>query len=157
VYLQCVKRNGLYASHDRGLTWNIAYAADGVDGLAHHPVDENTLFINEGQHENYWSNKGKRPAKLLKSTDAGKSWDELGRIDGGPLYIDPVKPDIMLVSTLHGGNGIMRSMDGGKSWTDFHRDAPSYKARGFTYGGTPGSVIYFMFGNMAKTTRLYDR
>lgn len=26
---------------------------------------------------------------------------------------------------------------------------------GFTYGGTPGSVIYHMFGNMARTDKLY--
>jgi photosystem II stability/assembly factor-like uncharacterized protein len=156
VYLQCVKRAGLYASHDRGETWAVAHSAGGVDGLAHHPTDETTLFINDGQHENYWSYKGERPAKLLKSTDAGTTWIELARLDGGPLYIDPHKPDIMLTSTLHGGKGILRSVDGGKTWTDFHRDAQSYTARGFTYGGSPGSVIYHMFGNMARTEKLHD-
>lgn len=156
VYLQCVKRSGLYASHDRGQTWDIAHSADGVDGLAHHPTEETTLFINDGQHENYWSYKGERPAKLLKSADAGKTWTTLARLDGGPIYIDPHKPEIMLMSTLHGGKGILRSMDGGKTWRDFHHDAPSYTARGFTYGGTPGSVIYHMFGNMARATKLYE-
>jgi len=156
VYLQCVKRTGLYASHDRGDTWAVAHAANGVDGLAHHPKDETTLFISDGQHENYWSYKGARPAKLLKSTDAGKTWTQLAALDSGPLYIDPVKPDIMLMSTLHGGQGILRSTDGGKTWHDFHHDAPSYTARGFTYGGTPGRVVYQMFGNMACTTRLHD-
>jgi hypothetical protein len=58
-------------------TWDLAHAADGVDGLVHHPTEETTLFINDGQHENYWSYKGARPAKLLKSTDAGKTWTEL--------------------------------------------------------------------------------
>jgi photosystem II stability/assembly factor-like uncharacterized protein len=156
VYLQCLKRTGLYASHDRGETWEVAHAADGVDGLAHHPKDETTLFISDGQHENYWSYQGSRPAKLLKSTDAGKTWTPLAALDSGPLYIDPMKPDIMLMSTLHGGKGILRSTDGGQTWHDFHHDAPSYTARGFTFGGTPGSVIYHMFGNMARTTKLYD-
>ena len=156
VYLQCLKRTGLYASHDRGETWEVTHAADGVDGLAHHPKDESTLFISDGQHENYWSYKGTRPAKLLKSTDAGKTWTQLAALDSGPLYIDPVKPEIMLMSTLHGGKGILRSTDGGKTWADFHHDAPSYTARGFTYGGTPGSVIYHMFGNMARNTKLHD-
>lgn len=156
VYLQCVKRTGLYASHDRGLTWEVAHLADGVDGLAHHPSDETTLFISDGQHENYWSHKGERPAKLLKSTDAGKTWTELARLDSGSLYIDPIKPEIMLMSTLHGGKGILRSLDGGQTWNDFHHDAPSHTARGFTFGGTPGSVIYHMFGNMALTTKLHE-
>jgi photosystem II stability/assembly factor-like uncharacterized protein len=156
VYLQCVKRTGLYASHDRGETWEVAHAADGVDGLAHHPKDETTLFISDGQHENYWSYKGTRPAKLLKSIDAGKTWTQLAALDSGPLYIDPVNPNIMLMSTLHGGKGILRSTDGGKTWSDLHHDAPSYTARGFTYGGTPGSVLYHMFGNMARTTQLHD-
>ena len=156
VYLQCLKRTGLYASHDRGETWAVTHAADGIDGMAHHPSDESTLFISDGQHENYWSYKGSRPAKLLKSTDAGKTWAELARLDGGPLYIDPHKPDLMLTSTLHGGKGILRSTDGGQTWHDFHHDAPSYTARGFTYGGTPGSVIYHMFGNMARSTKIHD-
>lgn len=156
VYLQCLKRTGLYASHDHGETWAVAHAADGIDGMAHHPKEESTLFISDGQHENYWSYKGARPANLLKSTDAGQTWTELVAFDSGPLYIDPVKPEIMLMSTLHGGKGILRSTDGGQSWHDFHHDAPSYTARGFTYGGTPGSVIYHMFGNMARTVRLYE-
>jgi len=60
------------------------------------------------------------------------------------------------MSTLHGGCGILRSKDGGLSWEDFHRDAPSCTARGFTYGGTPGSVIYHLFGTQARSTRLYE-
>ncbi len=155
VYVQCLKRSGLYASHDRGESWEIAHASDGVDGLVHHPHEENTLFISDGQHTNYWSYKGTRPARLLKSTDAGQSWNELAVLDSGPLYIDPVKPNIMLMSTLHGGRGILRSTDAGQTWHDFHVDAPSYTARGFTYGGKPGSVIYHMFGNQAKTETLY--
>lgn len=154
VYLQCVKRHGLYASHDRGQTWAITHRSDGVDGMAHHPAEENTLFINDGQHENYWSYKGQRPSKLLKSTDAGQTWNEVARLDGGALYVDPVRPEVMLTSTLH-GSGILRSTDGGTTWHDFHHDAPSHTARGFSYGGRPGSVLYHMFGNMARTLKLY--
>lgn len=156
VYLQCLKRSGLYASHDRGLTWIIAHPADGVDGLVHHPKNETTLFLSEGQHENYWSHHGSRPARLLRSTDAGSTWTELAALDSGPLYIDPVRPEIMLMSTLQGGKGILRSTDGGNTWAEFHRDALSYTARGFTYGGTPGTVLYHMFGNMVRTEKLYD-
>jgi hypothetical protein len=62
----------------------------------------------------------------------------------------------MLMSTLQGGKGILRSTDGGNTWAEFHRDALSYTARGFTYGGTPGTVLYHMFGNMVRTEKLYD-
>lgn len=124
--------------------------------MAHHPKQEGTIYLSDGQHENYWSYKGERPAKLLKSTDAGQTWTQLAALDSGPLYIDPVKPEIMLMSTLHGGKGILRSTDEGQTWSDFHRDAPSYTARGFTYGRTPGSVLYHMFGNMARTSKLYN-
>lgn len=124
--------------------------------MAHHPTNETTLFVNDGQHENYWSHEGERPSKLLKSTDAGETWTELASLDGGPLYVDPARPEFMLMSTLY-GSGILRSKDGGATWQNFHFDAPSHTARGFSYGGKPGSVTYHMFGNMARTLKLYEK
>ncbi|MDA7921731.1 hypothetical protein N9B73_08245 [Verrucomicrobiales bacterium] len=100
--MQCIKRHGLFASHDRGETWAVSHRAYGVDGMAHHPTNETTLFVNDGQHENYWSHEGERPSKLLKSTDGGETWTELASLDGGPLYVDPARPEFMLMSTLYG-------------------------------------------------------
>jgi len=155
VYLQCWKKHGLWASHDRGESWKLVRPGD-VGGLAHHPKDEDTLFITTGQHENYWDHKGQRPGTLWKSADAGETWQDLGRYDGAALYIDPVRPDVMLMSTLAGGKGILRSLDGGKSWQPFMAGAPSYTCWGFTYGGRPGWVYYWNYGNIARCTRLYE-
>jgi len=155
VYLQCWKKHGLWASHDRGETWKLIREGD-VGGLAHRPTEEDTLFITTGQHENYWDHKGQRPGTLWKSADAGKTWQDIGHYDGAALYIDPVKPGVMLMSTLAGGKGILRSLDGGKSWQPFMAGAPSYTCWGFTYGGRPGWVYYWNYGNIARCARLYD-
>lgn len=155
VYLQCWKKHGLWASHDRGETWSLIRQGD-VGGVAHHPKEEETLLITTGQHENYWDYKDQRPGTLWKSTDAGKTWKGLGNYDGAALYIDPIKPGVMLMSTLAGGKGILRSLDGGETWRSFMAGAPSYTCWGFTYGGKPGWVYYWNYGNIARCTRLYD-
>jgi len=157
VYLQCLKKHGLYASHDRGKTWELARKEGwGLDGIAHHPKEETTLFITTGQLANYWDHKGQRPGSLWKSTDAGKTWAELGQFDGGGLYVDPVKPQVMLMSTLAGGKGVVRSTDGGRTWQPCNEGIPSYTCTGFTYGGKPGRVYcHNNDGTMGRCEDLY--
>jgi photosystem II stability/assembly factor-like uncharacterized protein len=155
VYLQCQKQHGLYGSHDRGLSWSLVKRADGIDGLAHHPQDDNTLYVTTGQHENWWSRKGRRPGVLLKSTDSGANWEQLAALDGGALYVDPFRPDVMLMSTLAEGRGILRSVDGGHTWHAFHADSITYTCRGFGFGGKPGTVALYNFGNLALCRDLY--
>ncbi len=157
VYLRCFKKHGLYASRDRGKTWELIRKENwGIDSLAHHPREEETLYISTGQLENYWQHGGQKPGSLWKSADAGKTWENLGEFDGGGLYIDAVRPDVMLMSTLAGGKGVVRSLDGGKTWGPFNAGLPSYTCTGFTYGGKPGRVYgYNHDGGMARSDGLY--
>ena len=62
---------------------------------------------------------------MYKSTDAGRTWTNVGLKDSrhiGALIIDPRNPDIVLVAALghaYGPNaerGVFRTADGGKTW-----------------------------------------
>lgn len=156
LYLQCQRSGGLWASHDRGQTWS-RIRDDDVGGLVHHPREEDTVFVTTGQHANFWEHKGTRPGVLWRTRDAGRTWERLAACDGGALYADPARPEVMLMSTLGGGRGILRSLDAGRTWHDFMAGAPSYTVAGFAYGGKPGRVYLWNFGNLARHPGLYDR
>ncbi len=78
----------------------------------------------------------------------------LGAFDGFALYIEPNFPNVMLMSTRDGGQGIMRSADGGKSWVSIHGNHNNYHPRGFIYGGVPGRV-YTWNHNMEKLDNIH--
>ena len=62
----------------------------------------------------------------------------------------------MLMSTLAGGRGVVRSTDGGSTWAPFHDGIPSYTCTGFTYGGRPGRVYcHNNDGTMGRCEDLY--
>jgi hypothetical protein len=87
-----------------------------VPTLAFHPTDRNTLYI------------GTAAGGVWKSTNEGASWVPL--TDGqcslviGAIAIDPVNPDIVYAGTgdfseVTAGCGVLRSTDGGATWTTF--------------------------------------
>ena len=53
---------------------------------------------------------------MRKSSDGGKSWEEVGTIGAGPKDF-VAGPDGKLYAYVPGGK-IRRSEDGGKTWTD---------------------------------------
>ncbi len=86
-----------------------------VPALAFHPTDRNTLYI------------GTAAGGVWKTTNEGASWTPL--TDGqcslvtGAIAIDPVDPNIVYVGTgepaeATQGCGVLRSTDGGTSWTN---------------------------------------
>jgi photosystem II stability/assembly factor-like uncharacterized protein len=64
---------------------------------------------------------------LWKSTNGGKTWKKVNTgtngtmLDGGRLWalqIDPVNPQILYTTAGYGSGGVLKSTDGGVSWTD---------------------------------------
>ena len=105
-----VATEGLYRSRDKGKTWELVYpkpddvakvlisgdhaeeqiqSRDGsrtvVQALAVDPADSNTLFAVIAKDQK---------AALYRSSDAAKSWENLGDLPSGGkrIYIDPAPP-----------------------------------------------------------------
>ena len=124
-----------------------------VNNFVVHPNDENIVYANVGSWSHAWASarvltsyerNREHPSdgkgKLYKSVDGGKNWKMLGNHDGFALYIEPNYPNVMLMSTRDGGNGVMRSLDSGETWHSFHGTHDNYVPIGFVYGGVPGRV-----------------
>lgn len=134
------EERGLYESKDGGENWTKILKGDentGVVDVAMDPSDPNILYAATYQRRRrpYGFDGGGPGSKLWKSTDAGKTWNELtkglpagnkGRIG---ISIYRTNPDIVYVcveqgyqynaSTAYGKRkaGIYRSEDKGETWT----------------------------------------
>jgi photosystem II stability/assembly factor-like uncharacterized protein len=90
----------------------------GVRALSMDPQNPSTLYASVPEHA------------LYKSTDGGASWNEIaGRKElkedptGAPtqcfgsVLIDPRNPSTLYVGICGSGGGLLKSMDGGQTWT----------------------------------------
>ena len=82
-----------------------------------------TIYVGTG--ENNASRSSYAGIGLLKSTDNGKTWENMGLMDAhhfAPILIHPDNPDVLTVGVtghLYSPNnerGIYKSTDGGKTW-----------------------------------------
>jgi len=117
---------GIFKSTNGGMTWiptfdrqNIA----SIGAIAVSDSDHNVLYAGSGEaclRGNISYGDG-----VYKSTDAGRSWTNVGLKDSrhiGAVIIDPRNPDIVLVAALghawgpNAERGVFRTGDGGKTW-----------------------------------------
>jgi photosystem II stability/assembly factor-like uncharacterized protein len=112
--------NGLFRSADAGATWTRVEAgltASAFRFLGPDPLRPDTLLA------------GTEPARVFRSADGGESWDDLGvgGLPGHDEWFLPYSPRAGAVRNLHGAagrlfgslevGGLLRSEDGGASWT----------------------------------------
>ncbi len=127
---------GILKSDDGGATWY--HINNGIDnlvvgGLTMHPFDHNTLFCATGRHEGFGPEPEPRHGSILKTTDGGQSWTEIG-----PAYrcwnaveVDRSDPDIIYASSEW---QFARSYDGGESWDTMPLGLPD------VYSGVPITI-----------------
>jgi photosystem II stability/assembly factor-like uncharacterized protein len=107
---------GVFRSPDAGQTW----ASAGLGGrivtaLATDPRDPGSVYACTTTQGG--SNTKEIPGGIFKTTDAGRTWREIGRpvnSDVSALIIDPQTSAILYAGA---GSGLFKSIDGGESWT----------------------------------------
>lgn len=126
VFYIGVNNGGVWKSTDYGRTWNPIFDAMPTGSVGDVAVSESNPNI-------VWAACGEgiqRPDLSIgdgvyKSTDAGKTWTNMGLHDGqqiGGIIIDPNNENRIFVAILghpYGPNkerGVYRSIDGGKTW-----------------------------------------
>jgi photosystem II stability/assembly factor-like uncharacterized protein len=126
VFYMAAVNGGVWKTTDFGNTWNPIFdqqSSGSVGALAIAPSDPDIIYVGSGESL-------QRPDLAVgdgfyKSTDAGKTWINLGLRDAQQItaiVVDPKNPDRVLVASEghpYGPNverGVFRSLDGGKNF-----------------------------------------
>ena len=117
---------GVWKTTNGGASWTSLFDKETVSSIgavAVAPSDPNVVYVGTGEaciRGNLSHGDG-----VYKSTDAGKTWTNVGLKDTrhiGALLVHPKDPDLVYVAALghvYGANaerGVFRSRDGGKTW-----------------------------------------
>jgi photosystem II stability/assembly factor-like uncharacterized protein len=117
---------GIFKSNNGGLTWTPTFdhqSISSIGAIAVADSDPNILYAGSG--EACLRGDISYGDGVYKSTDAGRTWTNVGLKDTrhiGAVIIDPRNPDIALVAALghawgpNSERGVFRTADGGKTW-----------------------------------------
>ena len=126
VFYIGVNNGGVWKTNDYGRTWNPIFDkmnTGSVGDIAVAESNPNVVYVGCGegiQRPDLSVGDG-----VYKSTDAGKTWQNMGLSDGqqiGDIVIDPKNENRVFVAVLghpYGPNterGVYRSLNGGKTW-----------------------------------------
>ena len=120
---------GLIESDDRGQTW---------DRISlHGEADFHALHAAHGQVYGYDST-----SQTFMVTEDRKKWDRRSQLPMADFAVDPADPDTVLATTER---GVVRSADGGRSWTRAEA-APvlvvlAWAEQGQVYGVAPDGTV----------------
>ncbi len=128
----------VYKTTDGGENWVQVWRGD---NLARYvlidPRNPDTIYVSTGIFDREAANSNPQTGEpggvgILKSTDAGKTWQALDQKNGlnnlyvGSLFMHPQNPDILIAGTgnvqYNEGRGVYISEDGGESWTHTLKD-----------------------------------
>jgi photosystem II stability/assembly factor-like uncharacterized protein/DNA-binding FrmR family transcriptional regulator len=118
---------GVWRTIDGGATWeNISdgFFGGSIGAVAVAESDPNVIFVGEGE-KTVRGNVSSGLKGVWKSTDAGKTWKNVGLADTRHvprIRIHPKNPDVVYVAALghlygpSAERGVFRSTDGGATW-----------------------------------------
>jgi len=119
---------GVWITDDGGINWkNISdgfFTVGSIGDIAVSESDPNVIYVGTGEHavRGVMTSYGNG---VYKSTDAGKTWKNIGLEKTrhiSDIAIHPNNPDVVYVAgqgTVHGPNtdrGVFKSTDGGATW-----------------------------------------
>ena len=118
---------GVWKTTDAGSNWKPLTDKEkfsSVGAIAVAPSDANTIYVGTG--ETCWRGNIIAGDGMYKSTDGGKTWQNIGLQDTlhiAKVVVDPKDENKVFVAAMghaYGPNperGVFRSLDGGKTWT----------------------------------------
>ncbi len=119
---------GVWKTEDGGLTWqNISdgfFKVGSIGDIAVSESDPNVIYVGTGEHavRGVMTSYGDG---VYKSTDAGKTWKNIGLANTrhiADVVVHPNNPDVVYIAaqgTVHGPNndrGVYKSTDAGATW-----------------------------------------
>ncbi len=117
---------GVWKTDDAGRTWKPIFDSQpvaSIGAIAVAPLDANIIYVGSGEADMRSSISVGNG--MYKSTDAGKTWKQIGLSDSrqiGRILVDPHDANRVFVAALghaYGPNqerGVFRSKDGGTHW-----------------------------------------
>lgn len=121
-----VASGGVWKTDNAGTTWTPIFDKEGsysIGCITLDPNNRHTIWIGTGENNNQRS-VGYGDG-IYKSTDGGKSWENMGLINSehiGNIVVHPENSDIIYVAaygplwSAGGDRGIYKSADGGSTW-----------------------------------------
>ncbi|SHO61311.1 VPS10 domain-containing protein [Algoriphagus zhangzhouensis] len=126
---------GVYKTTDGGATWEkVLYESEiaGAIDLVFDPKDPETLYAStwELKRTPYSLESGGPGSKMFKSTDGGKTWEDLTKKEGFPegvlgimgVDVSPVNSNKVFAIIENENGGVFVSDDAGESWTKTNED-----------------------------------
>lgn len=118
--------SGLYKTSDRGKNWE-KLSDTFLLSLINHPSDSSVIYGTS-------SGNSAGTEQVLRSDDAGRTWSVMLKVTAKeptkailapkvPLAVASNTPSTIYVGTI--SSGIMKSTDGGKTWSDFNNGLPN--------------------------------
>ena len=138
---------GIYKSTDAGRTWQHMGLTDTqtIGRIIVHPKNPDIVYVAASGHE--WTDNEMRG--VFKTTNGGRSWTKIlyksARTGSNDLVMDPRNPDTLYVANWqrirrkwsdprvepgYNEGGVMKTTDGGKTWTDASAGLPAPEHRG---------------------------
>jgi photosystem II stability/assembly factor-like uncharacterized protein len=144
---------GIFKTTDGGIHWHPV--ADGqlklgsVGAIAVADSDPNIVYAGMGEAD--LRGNASHGDGVYKSTDAGKTWKNVGLVDTqqiGAVKIDPKDPNIVFVAAVghmagpNAERGVFRTKDGGKTWKKVLFKSDKAGAIDLSIDPTNSQVIY---------------
>ncbi len=144
IFRASVAGTGVYKSLDAGKTWQHMGLADThtIGRIIIHPKNPDIVYVASPGHE--WTRNEMRG--VFKTSDGGKTWDKVFYISdfigACDLVMDPSNTDTLYTSMWNRtrerwsdpkpgpGDGIFKTTDGGKTWTQKTNGLPSLDKTG---------------------------